>query len=304
MHDCAEDEITLRDLYLILRRRATLILGLPLVLAALAFTVSKLMPPTYEAEAVLSLSEARYATALVEGLKARIETEAFARRLGEQRKVDWAKVQFDAKKGYLKLVAKGQSPEEAKKRASALAKIAFEDFRAAAFESKRLELEGEKEQLRAELLALESQRESLRKSLREDFAGRRTGASGTAKAVLEAAGVDPLVAGSPDPARTYLELELAKIEATLSEKRARLKQIEALLKDEEALAKLVENDLPLRLVAPPGLPLEPVAPRTLLNTAIAFFLGFFLAVFWAFLQAALEPPKEGEVAESPLPVSG
>ena len=303
METYPEDELTLRDLYLILKRRARLIWSGAIGLALVAFAASALMPKTYESAAVFSVASSKGAkpAALVEAFKARLGTAGFAKQLGEGDRVTWAKVRYDEKKGYLRLTASAHDPETARARAVALAEAASEDFVADQLVSLKRELEKERADLRTTLLALTERQKVLEASLRALPKGSVTPNAGEA---LRSMGVDPLVAESPDPAAAYLRLELAKVEADMAAKTGRLKQLEALLSDEAALRRLAEARSPLRLVASPGLPLEPVAPRPLLNTALAFVLGLFLAVFWAFLQAALDPPEETQVAEKPSAVSG
>ena len=306
METYPEDELSLRDLYLILKKRARLIWAMTLGLAAAAFAVSELLPKTYESAAVFAVapSEGAKPAALVEAFKARLSTAEFAEKLGEEGKISWAKVRFDEKKGYLRLSARAHDPETARARAEALAKAAAEDFAADQLAELRQELKKERAELQAALLALAERRKTLEAALR----ALPEGASPPqVQRVLRSAGVDPRVGESPDPAAAYLRLELARVEAEAAKKTGRLKQVEALLKDEAALRRLAEARSPLRLVASPGLPPKPVSPRPLLNTALAFVLGLFLSVFWAFLQAALEPPeelREAEVAEKPLAMSG
>ncbi len=303
METYPEDELTLRDLYLILKKRARLIWSGAIGLALVALAISALMPKTYESAAVFSVASSKGAkpAALVEAFKARLGTAGFAKQLGEGDKVTWAKVRYDEKKGYLRLTASAHDPETARARAVALAEAASEGFVADQLISLKQELKKERADLKASLLALTERQ----KILKAAFAALPKGMSSPeASRALRAAGANPLVAESPDPAAAYLRLELAKVEADMAAKTGRLKQLEALLSDEAALRRLAEARSPLQLVASPGLPLEPVAPRPLLNTVLAFVLGLFFTVFWAFLQAALEPPEETQVAEKPPAVSG
>ncbi|WP_293179854.1 Wzz/FepE/Etk N-terminal domain-containing protein, partial [Oceanithermus sp.] len=48
-----QDEISLRDLYLILKRSSKWIAGFTIAAALLVYLVSSLLPPTYESEAVV-----------------------------------------------------------------------------------------------------------------------------------------------------------------------------------------------------------------------------------------------------------
>ncbi len=300
MENYPEDELTLRDLYLILKKRARLIVGLTLGLGVLAFFVSLIIPKTYDSAAVLAVvpGDGAKPAALVEAFRARIGTQAFAERLGEEGPVSWAKVRFDEKRGYLKLEATAPTPEGARHRAEALARAAIEDFTAAAEERLRRDLRREQIDLEAALVALQKKLKELKANL-AGFGTER--ASSLTGEVLRSVGVDPLVARSLDPGRAYLRLEVAKTEAELAAKSARMAQIETTLKDPEALKALAQGSLGIRLVGAPGLPLKPSGPRVLLNTALALVLGFFLAVFGAFLAAALEEPEPASPENPPVP---
>ena len=61
----------------------------------------------------------------------------------------------------------------------------------------------------------------------------------------------------------------------LAAKQARQKELAYLLGDDKALFALAAGSLGVRLVSEPGLPERPVAPRVLLNTALALVLGLF-----------------------------
>ncbi len=199
----------------------------------------------------------------------------------------WAKVSYDAKRGYIRLQATATTPAAARDRARRLVEAAEKRFTEAAVVAVRTSLAKEAAQLEGDVRALKEQIRQLEASLN----ALPRGGTPPPPAVLESAGVSPLVAQSADPARTYLRLELAKARAALAAKQARQKELAYLLGDDKALSALAAGSLGVRLVSEPGLPERPVAPRVLLNTALALVLGLFLGVFWAFLQAALEPPE-------------
>ena len=56
--DTVVDEITLRDVYLILRRHLALVIGLPLLFAVIAGASTLLSPAAYQAEATLVVQQA------------------------------------------------------------------------------------------------------------------------------------------------------------------------------------------------------------------------------------------------------
>jgi len=306
---CLQDELTLRDLYLILKRHARGILVFTLGLGLLALAVSLWMPKKYQSSAVLGVAEmpkearglaVRLTTAaLVEGFKSALETRAFAALLGEERLVNWAKVSYDAKRGYIRLQATATTPAAARDRARRLVEAAEKRFTVAAVTAVRTSLAKEDVQVKGEIQALKEQIRQLEATLKK-FAPARASAPSPS---LQSAGVDPLVAESADPARAYLRLELAKVLAELAAKQARQKELAYLLGDGQALSALAAGSLSVRLVAEPGLPERPVSPRVFLNTVLAMIMGLILGVFWAFLRTALEPSEE-ELVRPDRAVSG
>ena len=237
--------------------------------------------------------------ALVESFKAALETWAFAALLGEERLVNWAKVSYDAKRGYIRLQATATTPAAARDRARRLVEAAEKRFTLAAVTAVRTSLAKEDIQVKGEIQALKEQIRQLEATLKKFSPARASAPSPS----LQSAGVDPLVAESADPARAYLRLELAKALAELAAKQARQKELAYLLGDEQALSALAAGSLGVRLVAEPGLPERPVSPRVFLNTVLAMIMGLVLGVFGAFIRAALEPPRE-ELAKPERALSG
>jgi len=306
---CSQDELALRDLYLILERYARGILVLTLGLGLLAFAVSLWMPKKYQSTAVLGVAEMPKEAqglavrlsiaALVEGFKSALETRAFAASLGEEGPVTWAKVSYDSKRGYIRLQATATAPGAARDRARRLVEAAEKRFTEAAMAGVRTSLAKEATQLEGDVRALKEQIRQLEAALKKFSPARASAPSPS----LQSAGVDPLVAESADPAQAYLRLELAKAQAELAAKQARQKELTYLLSDEQALTALAAGSLGVRVVAEPGLPERPVSPRVFLNTVLAMVMGLMLGVFGAFLRAALEPSEE-ELVKPDQAVSG
>ncbi len=78
--------------------------------------------------------------ALVEGFKSALETRAFAASLGEEGPVTWAKVSYDAKRGYIRLQATATTPAAARDRARRLVEAAEKRFTEAAVAGVRTSL--------------------------------------------------------------------------------------------------------------------------------------------------------------------
>ena len=314
-----QDEISLRDLYLILKRSSKWIAGFTVATALLVYLVSSLLPPTYESEAVvqaLVLQQQNDKTlsfpaaanvfrtlpdgvALGVGFAKQVETEGpYVTRVLGDAPVE-VNASFDDKKNLLTLTVRGGDPAETKQFAEALL-AAFDDYvKDRVFQSAGANLAGALAQSRLNLDSVRSQIRELEASL-EQLPAMNVAA--TDAATLEAAGVAPDVARSGDPGRAYLGLELAKQQAQLANLNAEIASLEALAADPAQLRRLSEQAAQVNVLSPPPLPNQPVAPRPLFNTVLAALLALMLAVFWAFVREAIAPEEEAASA-TPAPAS-
>ncbi|WP_457629387.1 Wzz/FepE/Etk N-terminal domain-containing protein, partial [Oceanithermus sp.] len=141
-----EDEVSLRDLYLILKRSSKWIVGFTVAVAVLVYLVSSLLPPKYESEAVaqalvlqqndnaLSFPAAASvfrtlpdAAALGVGFNKQLETKGpYVTRVLGDAPVE-VSARFDDKKNLLTLTVRGNDPAEVKQFAEALL-AAFDDY--------------------------------------------------------------------------------------------------------------------------------------------------------------------------------
>ncbi len=306
-----DEEITLRDLYLALRRQAAWIWGLTLGALALAVAVSLLMPPTYESRALvgislqkstlgeLGLSVDSLASGFADEVKAG-SGEVAARFAPEER--GGLSARYDAKKKLLTLSAKGRSAEEAKDRAERLL-AAFRDYVGGrAYERLDHLLGAQVEAARSSLKTAEARRSILLKAL-----GVVQGPSpldDSVRALLEQSGVPAAVARSGDIADAYLRLKLAEQDATLAGLQSRLEFLEGLRKDESRLRAMAGESAQVIAFARPGLPRDPVSPRPLLYAALAAVLGLMAGVFVALIREALRDPEREAGARGPLAAKG
>ena len=312
-----EDEISLRDLYLMLKRQSRWILAVTVLVTVAVFAVSSLWPPTYESEAVaqalvlnqdgndLGFPAAAYVfrtmpagPALGVGFNKQIETKGpYVARVVGNAPIE-AKARFDDKKNLLTITVRGGDPEEAWQFALDLLS-AFDDYvKDRVFQSAGANLAGALAQSRLKLASVQSQISELEASLDKV---PRVNAGTDTQTALESAGVPPNVARASNPALAYLGLELAKQQAQLANLNAEIASLEALAGDPAQLRRLSEQVAQVNVLSPPAVPKEPVAPRVLLNTALAAVLTLMLAVFLAFLREAVA--AEPGVNAAPAPAS-
>ena len=312
-----EDEISLRDLYLMLKRQSRWILAVTLLVTVAVFAVSSLWPPSYESEAVaqalvlnqdrteLDFPAAAYvfrtlpaAPALGVGFSKQIETNGpyVARVIGDA--TVEVKARFDDKKNLLTISVRGGDAAEVRQFARDLLG-AFDDYvKDRVFQSAGANLAGALAQSRLELGSVRSQIQELETALDQ---APRVSAGTDVQIALESDEVPPNVARAGNPAQAYLGLQLAKQQARLASLNAEIASLEALAGDPARLRRLSEQVAQVGVLSPPALPEEPVAPRVLLNTSLAAVLTLLLAVFLAFLREAVT--AEPAVSAAPAPAS-
>jgi uncharacterized protein involved in exopolysaccharide biosynthesis len=303
-----QDEISLRDLYLVLKRNARLILAVTLGAALVTYALSMLLPKTYRSQANLSLSVTNQQqlsgqvlanlpslSGLAGSFQDLLETRALTQALGAANPASRYQAKFDEKTGVWKLSAKGSSPEEAKHNAEKLLVIAqgfLENKITQAVNSNLLAMLA---QARIDAEIAQTGLQEIKKALANT--SPTVGADAAVASALESQGVNPLVARSASPAYTSLKLQEANLRAQLAQAQARIETYSKLTQSPQEIRTLVGQALQIQLLVNPSETLRPVSPRPLLYAAIAAVLGLILSVFWAFLVEALTPPKtQGEAA--------
>lgn len=303
-----EDEISLRDLYLMFKRQSRWILGVTVLVTVAVFVGSSLWPPTYESEAVAQAltrkgGDAAFqnlpsGAALSVGFSKQVETKGpYVARVIGNAPIE-AKARFDDKKNLLTLTVRGRDPEEVRQFAQDLL-AAFDDYvKDRTFQSVKANLGGALAQTRLQLSSVQAQISDLKASLAQV---PRVQADSDAQTALESAGTPPNVARASNPALAYLGLELAKRQTALANLKAEADSLETLATDPSQLRLLSERAAQVNVLSPPALPEKPVAPRVLLSTALAAVLTLMLAVFLAFMREAVA--AEPNVSAEPSPAS-
>jgi hypothetical protein len=315
------DELSLRDVYLVLRRSGRFIAIFTAATAAIVLAVCLLMPKTFVSKVTLSLSANTSSLGgssitgqllnnlpslpgLAEGFSNLLQTTALTKELGEEDPEERYKVLFDTKKGLLTLTAKGGTAREAFDNVVKLSAVAKNYFTTRAvgvivtnidslISRSRIDLVNTKENLR--LLQIE-----LKKTPNEtrtlDSILPITGANGQAGGALSARGISP--------AYSTLSVQEATLRTGLAQSQSLIEALEPFKRDPRELEKLVGQALQLQELTPAAEALRADQPRPVLYTALAGVLGLLLSTIWVFVSEALRDPKGVKSKTEPTAVSG
>ena len=300
------DEITLRDLYLVLKRNRRLVLGLPLFLAALTLVWSLLWPKTYTTQVMVSLSLANHSSqgllnnlpslpGLAQGFVDLQNTRLLANQLGVDDPTRFYSARFDEKRGLLFLKAQGTTSAEAEQRASQFLLVARNYLERNLLEGAQANLRSALTQARLDLQAAQDGLKGIQAQLR--LAPDQAASNATVAAALEARGADPQAARAANPAYTSLSLDESRLRSQIAQLEARITTLSDFLQQPESIGQLVNQALLVQVLVPPAEPLRPSFPRPLLFTAVAAVLGLLVGVMWAFIAEAVRPQPEEDPRE-------
>ena len=296
----SSDEISLRDLYLVLKRRSRLIVGLALGLALLTLAFSLLWPKTYTSQVVVSLSLSNQSSqdllnnlpslsGLAQGFVDLLGTRLLADQLGVDDPTRFYKARFDEKRGLLFLTAQGSTAVEARERAERILEVARKYLERNLLEGARSNLRAALTQARFDLKVAQDGLRGIRAELKQ--APDLIAANPTVAAALEARGTDPQAARIANPAYVSLSLDESRLRSQIAQLEARIVTLTDFLKQPEAIGQLINRSLLVQVLVPPAEPLRPSFPRSLLFTVVAGVLGLVLGVLWAFVLEAISPPE-------------
>lgn len=285
-------ELTLLDLLAPLRQSGPRIALLAVAAGLLVYGASLLLPPRYESQALvrLDLQPPPRVGALVDqdrtqnqnylsSLALALRTAAPAWRFPDGERVGrLARVEWRDGDQTLRVQATGPTPSAARERASWLVQESQRFLRERVLETYR-------SLTQAELARGKEALETLRKSLEAE--PPKTLFSSTSDPALapylEAQGVSPPVARSPNPAATYLALKRAELWAEMARLQAEVEKLEAFLREDGA----PERFLAVSELVPPTLPESPLSPRPLAYGALAALAVFLLGLLLIFFSALL-----------------
>lgn len=313
-----ENEVTLLDLLLALRRAFLRLLLLALGVGLGVYALSLLLPKRYESAALLWLNlrpfsfheasnlnqpspfrsqespspDQLLATGLLGSLVQALDLSLRTLRLspaGEPAS-RFARVEWDAKAQVLSLRAFGATPEEAQRRATRLLEEARSFLQARVREAYG-------GLAAAELARTEKALGLLEKALQEEVPRASSRGSADLAPFLEAQGTPPPVARAQDPAATYLALKRAELLAEASRLQAQVAWLRDLLAQDGTWDRFLAESVLLS----PTLPERPLAPRPLAYGVLAALGALLLGVLWVFLATVLRPGGGAEVTGVPRP---
>lgn len=293
----SSDELSLRDVFAVLKRYGGLILVLPIALALLTLVVTLLLPKSYSSRAVYSLSvdnDAAFAglpsaAGLAQAYGDLLATSEFAVAIREEQPINVFQSKFDDKKGVWTLTAKGVSAAEAKQQA-----LKFSRHLEAYLDAQLLTIAQQKQtsSLAVAQISLLDGRDQLR---RVEPLLNQTAASGNTPAIAAALegqqGVGAQTARSTSPAVVSLLLQVNTLRLSIAKLESVIASSKRLLSSPNELRASIGQVAVLQVITAPGEPLEPDFPRPGLFAALAAVLGLLIALVAAFVLEALREPR-------------
>ncbi len=302
----SQDELSLRDVFAVLKRYRGLILVLPIALALLTLMVTLLLPKSYSSRAVYSLSiksdEAfaglPTAAGLAQAYNDLLSTSEFAAAIGVERPTDTFQSKFDDKKGLWTLTAKDSSALEAKNQAAK-----FSRHLEAYLNTQLLTIAKQKQtsSLAVSQIGLLDLRDQLRRVAPLLKEAQTSVNSTTIAAALEGQqDVGAQTARSSNPAAVSLQLQVNTLRLSIAKLESAIVSSQRLLATPNELRASIGQMAVLQVVTTPGEPLEPDFPKPLLFASLAAVLGLLVALIAAFVLEALREPRVQSNAQNVL----
>lgn len=296
--ESVNEEISLRDIYLILKKNIGLVLGSSLGLGLGALLVAFILPANFSSQVVINLAvdnersefkAAPNAAGLSQGFIQLVNNESLAQRLDEERLLNIYKAKFDDKKSLLTLTTQGTSAEQAFERAKRFEQEAVNYFNdqlsqvvttnlSATLTQTKLDIATTKDNLKRLELLLQSNQGLLSNSENA--------------AALESRGVNPQLARASNPALVNLSLQISQLRVSLAAQQAKQISLETLQKDPNVFAALLAQGFQVQILSKPTPALEPEFPRPGLMTALGLVAGLLIGLVGAFVVEALRVPQE------------
>jgi uncharacterized protein involved in exopolysaccharide biosynthesis len=289
------DEISLRDVYLIIKRHIRFILGITGSITILALIFALVLPKTFSSQAVMNLSvntersefkAAPSAVGLSQGFTQLVNNESLATVLQEERLENIFKAKFDDKKSLLTLTAYGENPELALARAERFQKAAVDYFNLQISDSVRTNLKSNLAQLEIDLASNQDNLKRL-EPLLNSTKGIANNTADTA--ALESRGVDPQLARASNPALVNLALQISQVKVGLAALQAKKASLQSILQNPKAFDSLLGQGFQVQVLAVPAKALEAQSPKPVLITALAAVAGLLIGLVGAFVLEALRP---------------
>ncbi|MEY4531717.1 MAG: hypothetical protein RLZZ156_2438 [Deinococcota bacterium] len=295
MHPEAPDEISLRDVYLIIKKHLAFIVGITAAVTAIALILSLVLPKTFSSQVVLNLAvnsersefkAAPNAAGLSQGFIQLVNNESLASKLQEERLEGFFKAKFDDKKLLLTLTTYGDNPDLALARAERFQMAAINYFNGQISDTVRTNLASNLAQLEVDL---SSNQDNLKRI--EPLLNTTKGIANNTQdtAALESRGIDPQLARANNPALVNLALQITQLKVGIANLQARQNSLQTILQNDKAFASLLGQGFQVQVLAMPAKALEAQAPKPALITALAAVAGLLIGLVGAFVLEALRP---------------
>ncbi len=289
------EEISLRDVYLILKKNIRLIVGVTLGAAVLALLAALILPKSFSSQVIINLSvntersefkAAPNAVGLSQGFIQLVNNESLAQALEEERLEGILKAKFDDKKSLLTLSAYGSSAEQALTRAQKIQVVALDYFTNQISNTVRTNLDSNLAQIKIDIASSSDNLKRLEPLLNSTKVILN---NTTDTAALEARGIDPQLARATNPALVNLALQISQLRVGLAGLQAREISLTAILKDQKSFQSLLGQGFQAQVLAAPALAVNAESPKPAMMTVLAAVAGLLLGLVAAFVLEALRP---------------
>jgi hypothetical protein len=295
----ATDEITLRDLYVVLHRWRLFIVAMTLGAALLALVVSLALPKKFESKGVYSLSlltdrmvaplnNLPALAGLAQGYGDSLNTTMLAAVLQESEPSTMFSAKFDEKRGLWTLIGQGSTPALAKERADRLMQSARGYLEERIVAGIRVNIAGVLEQARLDLSITKQSLDGITQILAST--PQVSNRDGATTAGLESQGVGPQSARSNNPAYVSLAVQQSQLRAQQAQYQARVQTYTDLLKDSARLKVFAGQAFSVQTISAPTEPLSAASPRPLLYAAIAGVVGLLVGLLVPFVFESIRDP--------------
>ncbi len=300
------EEISLRDVYLILKKHIRLILSFTIGAALIALALAFILPKSYSSQSVINLAvntersefkAAPNAIGLSQGFIQLVNNESLIGALEETRLEGIFKAKFDDKKSLLTLSATGTTPEIALARAQRIQTTALTYFENQIGTAVRTSLESNLAQIKVDI---DSSKDNLKRlePLLKTTQGIANNTSDTA--ALESNGIDPQLARANNPALVSVALQISQLRVVLAATQARQISLQSILNNKTGFKSLLGQGFQAQILAAPALAITAESPGPLLLVALATVAGLLIGLVAAFVLEAIHPATRATNSDSTL----
>lgn len=313
------EEISLRDVYLILKKNIRLIVGITLAAIILAGLAAFLLPKSYSSQVVMNLAidlrqtldskqlggskridaskqteitVAPTPAGLAQSFVQSVNNESLAQKLKEESSVNIYKAKYDDKKELLTLSAFGTTAELALERAKRFQTVAEEYFILKIGNVVRTNLTSQLAQIQVDTALITDNIKRLEAVLPKM---KGSPSDPTTAAALEDRDVNQPLARANNPALVSLTLQIAELRINLAEAQARQVSLQATLKNPVTFNALLGQGFQAQVLAEPALALSAESPKPLIMIVLAAVAGLLIGLVTAFVLEALRPQNQNEL---------